>query len=129
MIPHRLIIKNSPGKGRGVFASVAFKAGDLIEECPVIVLDKDEVAHIEATILDHYYFWWNMAVDGTGAIVLGNGMLYNHCDRPNARYLRQFDTLTMCFHAIRDIEPGEEVSVNYRGNHSNNDPLWFDPIE
>jgi len=27
--------------------------------------------------------------------------------------------------AIRDIQPGEEVTINYNGDPANQDPLWF----
>jgi len=129
MTPNRLLIKSVPGKGRGVFAASSYAAGELIEECPIIVLDREEVAHAEKTILDHYYYDWKMESEGSCAVVLGFGMLYNHSNHPNARYSRQLDALTITYHALREIRPGEEITVNYRGAKGGDDPLWFEPVE
>ncbi len=31
--------------------------------------------------------------------------------------------------AYRDIEAGEEITVNYNGSPDNQSPIWFDTVE
>jgi len=45
------------------------------------------------------------------ALALGYRSLYNHSFRPNARY-DDVGPLTKDFTALRDIQPGEEITVN-----------------
>jgi SET domain-containing protein len=44
----------------------------------------------------------------------------NHSDTPNASFTRDFDALTMTFTALRDIEVGEEITIDY------GIPLWWE---
>ena len=53
-----ITVKDSPGKGRGVFAQRNFKEGEVIETCPVIVLPAEEIDALELTQLYSYYFAW-----------------------------------------------------------------------
>ena len=48
------------------------------------------------------------------ALALGHGSLYNHSFRPNARY-DDVGPQTKEFTAMRDIAPGQEITVNYNG--------------
>src|SRR4051794_2666299 len=76
-------VKRTRGKGRGVFASSPIRKGELIERVPVLVLTIDEYYDgICTTTLAHYCFNWR---EGTVALALGYGSLYNHSYRPNAR--------------------------------------------
>jgi SET domain-containing protein len=107
-----LAVANFPGKGRGVVALRTFAAGELIERAPVIALPAEETPRIRETRLAHYYYEWGE--DCTqAAIALGYGSLYNHSYTPNARY--EFREAEECleFFALRAIEPGEEILVNY----------------
>jgi SET domain-containing protein len=45
-------------------------------------------------------------------LFLGYGMLYNHSPEPNVQYV-QHDAETIAFIALRDIEPGEELRIDY----------------
>lgn len=74
-------VKDSPGKGRGVFAQRNFKKGEVIETCPVIVLPAKEIDSLELTQLYNYYFAWGPD-SKDGAIALGYGSLYNHSYNP-----------------------------------------------
>src|SRR3954466_2785574 len=77
------------------------------------------------SVLSHYHFAWGK---GTGALALGYGSVYNHSYRPNARY-DDVGPQTKEFTALRDIEPGEEIVVNYNGNPRSRTAVWFDVIE
>lgn len=115
----------SPGKGRGVFASRAIRAGEIIEEAPVIVLPGAEIEHIERTVLQDYYFLWG-ADEKDAAILLGVCSLCNHSYEPNALFELRPESQTIRFVARRDIAAGEEITTNYNGDPANLKPVWFD---
>ncbi len=117
-----ICIRQSPGRGRGVFATQAIKTNTLIESCPVIVFENRGLP----PTLHEYTFRWNQAA-GDVALVLGYGSLYNHSYEPNAFYEREFAKLTMHFVALRSIREGEEITVNYNGDPKCKDSLWFVP--
>lgn len=111
------------GAGRGVFAGERILAGSLIEECPVVALeDANDRARLRKTGLVNYYFLWGDKRDHA-AICLGWGSVYNHSFEPNARYEKVMEDLRMDFYALRDIEVGEEIFVNYNGAPDNTTPL------
>ena len=115
----------SPGKGRGVFASRAIRAGEIIEEAPVIVLPGTEIEHLERTGLQDYYFLWGTDEEDA-AILLGACSLCNHSYEPNAVFELRPESQTIRFVALRDIAAGEEVTTNYNGDPANRKPVWFD---
>lgn len=105
-------VKESPGKGRGVFAQRNFRKGEVIETCPFIVLPSEEIDSLELTKLYNYYF----AVDPDSkdaAVALGYGSRYNHSYNPNARYYKDFDNSLLKYVCIRDIQEDEEITINY----------------
>jgi SET domain-containing protein len=107
-----LAIERFPGKGRGVVAMRGFRAGEVIERCPVIVVPRDEVPLIVQTRLKSYYYEWGDD-DSQAAIPLGYGALYNHSYAPNARYEFHEREEMLHFVALRDIREGEEIAINY----------------
>jgi len=113
----------TPNAGRGVFAKERILEGELIEACPVVSLDdpKDR-ARLRKTGLVNYYFLWGDTRDHA-AICLGWGSVYNHSFEPNARYEKAMQDSRMDFYALRDIEAGEEVVVNYNGASDDKTPL------
>jgi uncharacterized protein len=115
-------VKRVKGKGRGVFARRPIRDGELIERVPVVVFRSKDVMDGEAwTGLAGYCFHWGK---GTLALALGYGSLYNHSYRPNARY-DDLGGQIKEFIAIRDIEPGEEITVNYNGEPEDESPVGF----
>jgi uncharacterized protein len=113
------------GKGRGVVAVRPFQTGELIDESPVLVIPADQWPHVEQTVLADHCFRWGPN-DEDAALVLGVCQLCNHSFEPNARYTRSLERLTIRFEAIRDIEPGEEITVNYNGRADDRTAVWFD---
>jgi SET domain-containing protein len=116
----------SPVHGRGVFAGRRFAEGEEIETAPVIVVPDDVKGHLDWTPLWGCYFEWR---DGAAGIALGFGSLYNHSWAPNARYDQDFDDDVIRFSALRTIEPGEEITINYTGDPDGRDELWFVPTD
>jgi uncharacterized protein len=112
-------------KGRGVFAERRLAKGEVIEKCPVVVIPVDQVNQIHATVLTNYVYPWGEKED-EAALPLGFGVLYNHSYSPNADWFQDLDALVLSFVALRDIEVGEEITVNYNGPPDCQTPVWFD---
>ena len=119
-------VRKTPQKGRGVFATQFIPEGTIFERAPVLVMPaKDFDGAQEETVLSHYMFEWGK---NTVAVALGFGSLYNHSYSPNARY-EDVSRQMKNYVAIRDIQPGEEVTINYNGDASSTEPVWFDVVE
>lgn len=118
----KIHVRDTGRKGRGVFALVSFAVGDHIEEAPVIAYPAAHKELVGRTALADYPYDWS---DEGEAIVLGFGSIYNHSYRPNARYRKNFDRLTIDYIALRAIAAGEEITVNYNGVPDDRSPLWF----
>ncbi len=104
-----VIVKRVRGKGRGVFARRGIAVGEIIETCPVLVVPTGEVRSGPTwTRLGEYCYEWGQ---GSVALALGYGSLYNHSYEPNARY-EDVGRRAKRFVAIRDIAAGEEITVN-----------------
>jgi SET domain-containing protein len=118
-------IRHFAGKGRGVVALAPIAAGQTIERPPVLVVPANEAPLIRDTRLAHYYFEWGDDCR-QAAIALGYGSLYNHSYTPNARYEFRESEECLEFIALRDIEEGEEITINYNNlGPSSNHPLKF----
>ncbi len=119
-------IKRIKGKGRGVFATRPFRAGEEIERVPVLVMPADVLAlGPDSSPLPDYCFVWGVQ---TVALALGYGSLYNHSFDPNARY-DDIGRQTKVFTAIRDIAAGEEITVNYNGDPEDQSAVDFDVLD
>jgi SET domain-containing protein len=121
----RLYVKKTPDKGRGVFTSEAIKIGEVIEVCPIIELNQDDLKILDGTTLYNYYFLWGVK-ENKAAIALGFGSLYNHKAFANAHYLMNFQNRTITVFAIKNIEPKEEIFFNYNGVPECEDKVWFE---
>lgn len=115
-------VRNSPKRGRGVFARQAIKSGAVIEEVPILIVTWDEIADSE---LADYAFVYTST---KSAIALGYGSIYNHSFDPNARY-DDVGRKKKVFSAIKDIKKGEEIFVNYNGDPDNTEPVDFEVVE
>jgi uncharacterized protein len=114
---------SSNEKGRCITATDYIAKGEAIEAAPVIIFNASESIDDEGLILSNYSFEWD---SGYGAIALGYGSLYNHSYNPNADYARNMESKEIYFFAIKDINPEEEVTVNYNGDPDDKTPVWFD---
>ena len=101
--------KNNSQVSYGMFATEFIKNGELIENCPVLIERVDLIK--KAGIMGDYYF---DVGNNRGAFPLGYGGMYNHSDKNNATASSiDLSKRTMKVEALRDIFPGEEVTVNY----------------
>src|ERR1700749_1471614 len=116
----KIAYKNFPGKGRGVVATKPIARGEPVERSPVIPIAYDDS---EKPGLSDYAFAWGEDVPGFEAgkecaIGLGYLGLYNHSKQSNVKLERHYADNKMSIHALRDIAPGEELTIDY------DIPLW-----
>jgi hypothetical protein len=122
-----LIVGESAGKGQGVFATRKICKGTQIEAAPVVVLPASEVELLDRTVLQDYYFLWGEDED-QAAVALGVCSLCNHSYTPNAVFRLVPERLNIEFVALKDIEAGEEITINYNGNPESQKEVWFDAM-
>ena len=125
MILPSLSIATTSKKGKGVFASEKIKAKTIIEISPVIVFPNKEVTHIEKTLLFNYLFEWGKKLKKR-ALGLGYISLYNHSYTANCDYEMDFDFNTITIITVKDIEAGEELSINYNADPNCKTLVWFE---
>ena len=110
--------------GRGVFCATDIPEGSTIEIAPVILLSDLTAEQVEQSSLYNYCFLWGTDEE-VPAIALGYGVLYNHCDDPNADTVQDIAEKTVVFTARRNIPAGEEICIDYRLGLGDK-PLWFE---
>lgn len=120
-----LAIRDCGPKGRGVVALNSITKGEIFESAPVIVVPGEQCGVLRQTALSSYYYEWG----DDGAIALGYGSVYNHSYRPSARFYLNPAELRIEFVALRNIQAGEEITINYNGEPDDLDPVWFTPHE
>ncbi len=111
----------------GVFTAAAIPANSMIEICPILYIPREEISIIQNTIINDYYFEWDEDLEA-GALALGYGSIYNHSFSPNAIYEVDMQERTLYITAYRDIEAGEEITINYNGDPQDQSALWFDTL-
>ena len=121
--PGDLYVAPSRVHGMGVFAGRDFKKGEVLEVCPVLLVQPNEIKHLDKTSLCNHYFEWE---DGGGALAMGYGSLYNHSWAATARAEHDFENETLTYTAARKIRKGEEITINYTGEPNGRGDLRFD---
>lgn len=114
-------------KGRGVFAARPILKGEVVERAPIIIIPESQWDLVETTVLRNYTFSWGPN-DEHAALALGYLSLYNHSYTPNAIYIQSPEDAVIEIEALRDIESGEEILVNYNGEPDDPEPLWFPTV-
>lgn len=115
----KIIVKDSPIQGRGVFATKSIRKNELIEVCHIIEIPKEQSDIVDSTVFGNYRFEFGE----NSAIALGNGSLYNHSYNPNA--VVWIGDKTIKFRARRNIKKDEEITFNYMGGVNCKDKTWF----
>ncbi len=111
--------------GRGVFTSEPVQAGMLLEVAPVVVMTAGERKLLDQTRLHDYIFEWGEEKDRC-CMALGYVPVYNHTFHSNCEYEMDYAQEQIRIRAVRDIEAGEQLFINYNGDWDNTTPLWFD---
>ena len=78
----------------------------MVEVCELILLDLDQVQDD----LEGYVYQYSKR---KAAVALGNGSLFNHSDSSNCTFYFNYRKKQLVIEAIRDIEAGKELTINY----------------
>lgn len=125
MILPILSVAPSPERGRGVFTTEDIATGTIVEISPVLVLDPDERAKVEQTILFDYIFEWGDDLKGA-CVALGYLSVYNHSYAANCIYEMDFEHELMQIRTVKPIKAGEELFINYNADPDDTKPIWFE---
>jgi SET domain-containing protein len=123
-----LYLAITENKGRAVFTNERIAADTIVEESPVIVMNKEDRIHLDKTLLHDYIFEWGINKDKC-CMALGYIPMYNHSYKSNCEYFMNFEEETIQVRTIKIIEKGEELTINYNGNWNDNKKVWFDVKE
>lgn len=123
-----LYIKDIEGKGRGIFTAKKISAETIIELSPVIVMSGEERKLLDQTLLHDYIFEWQPGGLDLCCMAMGWIPVYNHSYTSNCEYFMDYYARIMFIKTVRDIEAGEELTINYNGDWDNADKVWFDAL-
>jgi SET domain-containing protein len=119
-----------PGKDWGVVADRAIHAGDTVEIAPILKVIDASTQHL---MVQRCVFSLGSlgGTPGQDVIVLGYGSMYNHANPANMRYRAIFNGMAsaMVFVAAREIQLGEELTINYNDTKGDNVSTWDDWFE
>jgi hypothetical protein len=121
----KLFIRNVDGKGRGVFCKQHIAKNEVFEVCQVMVIPASDCDKVKASRLVDYFFSFNKD-EGTMALALGFGSLYNHAVYSNSAYTLDRESKTLSFYALEDIPADKEISINYGGEYGKVYNEWFE---
>jgi|694.fasta_scaffold68857_7 SET domain-containing protein len=125
--PKKIVVKlSSPEMGVGVFATEDIAEGELVERCPMIQMGWKSNYLRDPQIFAYLYSNSQCPCDdckrhgNSMYMVLGYGMLYNHQDKPNTKWVFNFKNLLGDVVAVKPIKAGEEIFVSYGPNYFKN---------
>lgn len=119
--PTKVIVKMTPHKGWGCFATEKIHADEIIEECYLLTVPMNP-GEASSLFIDYRFNWpqgegqWEEQV-----LPVGYGCVYNHSNDSNATWRNHPECKAFRFIATRDIEKGEEICTYYGG-----DSYWED---
>ncbi len=125
MILPILSIAASPERGRGVFTTADIETGTIVEISPVLVLNPEERAKVEQTLLFDYIFEWGDDLK-SACVALGYLSVYNHSYAANCIYEMDFEHDLMQIRSVKPIKAGEELFINYNADPDDTKPIWFE---
>ncbi len=103
--------------GRGVVTTRAVPASATCEVAALMVVPDDA----DLAGFDHVF-----DVGGHNGIAGGVVSFANHSYAPNCAYDIDPDALVVTLYALVDLAEGVEVLVNYNGDPTDTEPVWFD---
>lgn len=112
-----------------MFTREAILANTVIEKAPVVVMSREERKQLDNTRLHDYIFEWTPEGQNLCCMAQGYVSVYNHSYASNCEYFMDYANATIEIRTVRDIAPGEEVTINYNGDWNDQTPIWFDVNE
>lgn len=106
------------GKGeRGLFATKDYKKDEIIEICPTLQMEQNEVSN--SNILNNHFFQANNKKKSL--VSLGYCSIINHSNsKQNCSWRVGKDDNTIIMYAIKPIKKGEEFYSNYGNQYWSN---------
>ena len=105
----KIYLKESPGKGMGVFAGEDIKKDELIEKCYLIRSDMERT-----DVMYDYAFKYPHTGDFKHLVLpTGFGMIYNHDDNSNAIWFDAKEAMHFDWFAKKDIKKEKEIFTDY----------------
>jgi hypothetical protein len=101
----RAAVGRSEIHGWGLLATEWIGTGAVADESPILVTRSPIPREFDAHV-----YWLR---DGRAALPCGDGIFTNHCEEPNARVRADLRRRLISLIALRDIGPGEEVTIDY----------------
>ena len=121
----------SPTKGKGLFAKEFIEKGTINDIAYAILIPARDYYLIENTYLGNYLFDWDDPEDPSDyktAIPFTFCEFLNHSYTPNCGYQKIYKERSIVFYAIRNIQAGEELTINYNRIPDDKTPVWFNVI-
>jgi len=125
MLKPYLYLNKTVNAGKGVFTKEKISADTVIEISPVIVMSNEDRIHLDRTKLHDYIFEWGLKKDKC-CMALGFIPMYNHNYKSNCEYFMDFEEEIIFVKTVKDIEMGEELTINYNGDWNDETKIWFD---
>lgn len=122
--PAYLFVGTSGIHGLGVFTQKTCKPGEIIERCPLVLMNEADSLLLEESALYNYYFIIESSKT-PAAIGLGFSSLYNHAAPSNASYHIDLSRQLIIIKAHCFIYAGEEITINYHGHPGDMLPVTF----
>ncbi|MFX1392800.1 MAG: SET domain-containing protein-lysine N-methyltransferase [Promethearchaeota archaeon] len=116
-------------KGKGVFAKKDIKRNTIIEKAHVLLIPNKDYDKMADTVIWSYIFEWDDPKyngENQAAIALSICQFINHSYKPNLRYEYDYKNTIIKYITLRNIEKGEELTVNYNGVVNDKSPVWFE---
>ncbi len=110
-IDDRLFVGWKDDMGYGIFTNAAIENQTFVEMAPAIAFKPADKT--DENLMSYVIAWEDKL-----AVGLGWTMLYNHSDENNCVFSINHENKLIAIVAIRDIEAGEQLTVNYG-------PDWF----
>lgn len=110
--------------GRGLFALASIPSAAVLGQFYTIRIPPAEVARMAGGEISR--FWFEDDGDGSAHVVLGPIELVNHSREPNCDRswaLSPAGEVVTLF-AVRDIAPGEQLTIDYKFSGGPDDPPW-----
>jgi len=124
-LERKIRLDYSPIHGKGVFATEAIESGEIIERCPMKIMEFRMNYHKDPVVWS--YMFTNTCPceeckrhGGHFLMVMGYGQVYNHQEDNNASISFDLKNEIADIKSLRRIEKGEEIFVNYGPNYFKN---------
>lgn len=117
-------------RGRGVFTHRPYKAGEVVEVCPVVQIPCPW-GELPDTMKRFVYDWGHLVGQSAGTIqgfALGVGSLFNHASPANLAFKADEPRQALVFTALRDIAILEELTIDYNGDIPDGQADWFESL-